>query len=937
MLSATPKPSITTYPSPTTPTSPMNNPDMTGIEADDENDTSDDDQGVFLGAHQPYELNLISKLSSTSGSPSPIIRRTKKRDSREFMRRQTMLLPTPMTTAMRSKSILTERQSTHTEESDSSSSSNRRQCSCSTPAKSQDNSDLTLDFAGFHLSSPQTTSRISPPCPSEAGSDKENVPIAHQQIKACALDTDDMFVMSRIVISEESEEEINQIDMGGLRLSDFSDPETGLDSNEIVHLRESDTDGTEETERAESPNLDLLPDADISSSLDSPLPVSRAGPVVIPTLSSHHFSSIRAESGSPCRPLPPSPIVPIFEPISVEVATERMISPTKSDVFVEKGLSIPPTTTPSRSTPMPPPELVERGAKLLKASTSKPTINTHDPKKSASRVLAIRSQLDTAVSSRMGAMGPPQRSVSSSSTASSSSTGSRLNLNKPSSSARLPFVPAPKVSRAATAPRPPSNHVVSTKPPVPIYRKPVAQLASSTTRTLPRPALAVKKTVPAPRPAISMKSSIPSSIPLKRPAPSVSAPPKTVSAPTKSIAALAPPTRFPSVVSTRPSLGQPSRVFQNQTAPLQMVPVFSVGVIGENQTASRTGFRSPAKSGLIKRSFMEKGTPRKLGTPMRFGTPRQINTTMAEPSTFSSAPIYDISAVLEPLTSGPPATATRQSTENIPTLVSSSEPTRGSSEDHEEVSVQLAKPPASPTPTSPSPKKKRSVGRPKKLAKPQVTTIVVSKTKPSNTIVPNMSEKELKSTTHRNTIRNQVYHCAIDRQIVHQSGPRPPSPTSKIRTTAERNEEEKKLAREERAKRRKGQPDEEDIVQPVIEKLIQQRFQGDESDFETPVRPVKKVKTEKEIKFVKWDKGLTVIRDDGTIRPPSREDNNDEPPQKGCLRAKVSLDQHGNLHEAHRPIENLKRTRVVVTAVFYEGEEPVPVVSPASSTRSKKK
>lgn len=38
------------------------------------------------------------------------------------------------------------------------------------------------------------------------------------------------------------------------------------------------------------------------------------------------------------------------------------------------------------------------------------------------------------------------------------------------------------------------------------------------------------------------------------------------------------------------------------------------------------------------------------------------------------------------------------------------------------------------------------------------------------------------------------------------------------------------------------------------------------------------------------------------------------------------LDAQGNLIEANRPKEALKRTKVTVTAVFYDGEEPVPGV-----------
>ena len=55
----------------------------------------------------------------------------------------------------------------------------------------------------------------------------------------------------------------------------------------------------------------------------------------------------------------------------------------------------------------------------------------------------------------------------------------------------------------------------------------------------------------------------------------------------------------------------------------------------------------------------------------------------------------------------------------------------------------------------------------------------------------------------------------------------------------------------------------------------------------------------------------------------------------------VDLDKNGNINESARPKIDLKRSKIVVTAVFYEGEEPVPVQDapppPASSAGGKKK
>jgi hypothetical protein len=134
-------------------------------------------------------------------------------------------------------------------------------------------------------------------------------------------------------------------------------------------------------------------------------------------------------------------------------------------------------------------------------------------------------------------------------------------------------------------------------------------------------------------------------------------------------------------------------------------------------------------------------------------------------------------------------------------------------------------------------------------------------------------------------MRNQVYFCAIDRQIVHVPGSRPPSPTSKIRTTADRDEDNKKKSRENRAKRRgaresgasteAGSPE-----RPIIQRIEQIRGPGDDEDWKTPARPAKKAKLRDE-KNVKWDRGLVIIHDDGSqVKPSTRLDE----PAKGCVR-----------------------------------------------------
>lgn len=83
----------------------ISSPAATPLKGDDAADASseDDEEGVFFGSHDPAELQMLAKLSlraSPSVVASPMhesrrlsrIVRVKKRDSREFLRRKTLLV-----------------------------------------------------------------------------------------------------------------------------------------------------------------------------------------------------------------------------------------------------------------------------------------------------------------------------------------------------------------------------------------------------------------------------------------------------------------------------------------------------------------------------------------------------------------------------------------------------------------------------------------------------------------------------------------------------------------------------------------------------------------------------------------------------------------------------------------------------------------------------
>lgn len=101
-----------------------------------------------------------------------------------------------------------------------------------------------------------------------------------------------------------------------------------------------------------------------------------------------------------------------------------------------------------------------------------------------------------------------------------------------------------------------------------------------------------------------------------------------------------------------------------------------------------------------------------------------------------------------------------------------------------------------------------------------------------------MSDKELKSLTMKNTARNQTYFVEIDLQVIRKDCPRPPSPSTRVRAAIgieEKEAEAKKRGRAERAKKR-GLLEEEMDNEEDESPLKHFRAPGDEEDYETPKR-----------------------------------------------------------------------------------------------------
>jgi hypothetical protein len=192
-------------------------------------------------------------------------------------------------------------------------------------------------------------------------------------------------------------------------------------------------------------------------------------------------------------------------------------------------------------------------------------------------------------------------------------------------------------------------------------------------------------------------------------------------------------------------------------------------------------------------------------------------------------------------------------------------------------------------------------------------------------------DKELVTITELNTARNEVYFCTLDRNVIKKDGPRPESP-GKVRTIAEREEEERKLSREARAKRRgtgtrSGESSDQEGGERVLSlaellpPLKHIRGPGEDEDYQTPARPLKRgrksvvtsgagddpsptngpkrkksrvtlskaVLDAGEDKYVRWDKGLVVLGRLEPSVPQHHREGEPVPRIKSCLKRKDSV------------------------------------------------
>ena len=196
---------------------------------------------------------------------------------------------------------------------------------------------------------------------------------------------------------------------------------------------------------------------------------------------------------------------------------------------------------------------------------------------------------------------------------------------------------------------------------------------------------------------------------------------------------------------------------------------------------------------------------------------------------------------------------------------------------------------------------------------------------PDNSAFSGMSALALKSLTASNTARNQKQFSELQTEVIMKEGKRPDSPTTKVRTTLEKEKEEKALERQERAARRArkaaaaGDVDGAQVTEVDVEMSLlsvdeffidfakHARGPGEDEDYESPdrsERPLKRGRLEeggsgdvagssaredRVDKRVKWDRGLSkTFLLTGTPPNPKRPPK-EELTKKGCLATKAKV------------------------------------------------
>ncbi|KIK59903.1 hypothetical protein GYMLUDRAFT_60002 [Collybiopsis luxurians FD-317 M1] len=235
-----------------------------------------------------------------------------------------------------------------------------------------------------------------------------------------------------------------------------------------------------------------------------------------------------------------------------------------------------------------------------------------------------------------------------------------------------------------------------------------------------------------------------------------------------------------------------------------------------------------------------------------------------------------------------------------------------------------------------------------------------------------MTALALRTLTDSNTTRNKEYLTALlQTEVVRREGARPESPGMIIKSISQKAKEDMTKDRNARAERRakrenrgKGVDEngfsedddgEEERTESGLDNSPSNRKHawgpGDEEDYESPVRPMKRLRLNDDDgpaedfddkKRVKWDRGLfqQIYLDD--IKPRTTHSRITHSGIKGCLAPTskaLRLDTLGNLPNADSPLNDLMKENVVVKKFVYDSDvvEPLPAPPPPVKTRSKSK
>ncbi|KAG9101708.1 hypothetical protein FRC06_002718 [Ceratobasidium sp. 370] len=159
------------------------------------------------------------------------------------------------------------------------------------------------------------------------------------------------------------------------------------------------------------------------------------------------------------------------------------------------------------------------------------------------------------------------------------------------------------------------------------------------------------------------------------------------------------------------------------------------------------------------------------------------------------------------------------------------------------------------------------------------------------------SQKEVERLTRENTERNTVYACTLEMTEAFRDAPRPPSPTSRIRTKAQKAKEVERQERAERAQRRSASRGDTLVETPEPRPVL---APGDDEVWESSERPG----------HVRWAQRL--VNDDTGAVPSAKPAAG---AGRGCLKQTYSLDGHGN---ALGDSEAGGSERVVVVRYLYK-------------------